>query len=234
MSTLTGIDVITKSDGNPFAPAPLTGASTARPSGQPVGTPFFDTTLGFTIWYNGTNWVNSAGVVQPNPPIALTVTNPGAESGTSGWTKNGTASRNTLASLTAAPHTGSRSFGIAIFDSHVDFYQDITLTQDQINQITFGTSQFQLKYWNRSIPRGDGKQNRGAMRIQNLDSGDAVLSATTDTYHKNSAYTQITESIVIPTNTVKARIFILMDQVGGHLDNEPKIYCDDITLEIIL
>jgi hypothetical protein len=39
------------------------GASDARPSGSSlaIGTPYFDTTLGYTVTWNGTVWVNHAG-----------------------------------------------------------------------------------------------------------------------------------------------------------------------------
>ena len=37
------------------------GATAARPTGLYVGQPFFDTTLGRPIWWNGTIWVDSAG-----------------------------------------------------------------------------------------------------------------------------------------------------------------------------
>jgi hypothetical protein len=37
------------------------GETGDRPSGVRVGTEYFDTTLGYTIWWDGTNWVDSAG-----------------------------------------------------------------------------------------------------------------------------------------------------------------------------
>ena len=37
------------------------GTTAARPTGLGVGTPYFDTTIGVPIWWNGTIWVNSAG-----------------------------------------------------------------------------------------------------------------------------------------------------------------------------
>lgn len=38
------------------------GKTANRPSdGLWVGRPYFDTTLGFPVWYNGVTWVNSAG-----------------------------------------------------------------------------------------------------------------------------------------------------------------------------
>jgi hypothetical protein len=40
----------------------LSGATAGRPTTQTVGLEFFDTTLGFPVWWNGTTWVNSAGV----------------------------------------------------------------------------------------------------------------------------------------------------------------------------
>jgi hypothetical protein len=41
---------------------PLSGTTAARPAERLlIGQTYFDTTLGIPIWYNGTNWVNSAG-----------------------------------------------------------------------------------------------------------------------------------------------------------------------------
>lgn len=40
------------------------GTTAQRPTkGLYVGRVYFDTTLGFSVWYNGTNWVNSAGAI---------------------------------------------------------------------------------------------------------------------------------------------------------------------------
>lgn len=40
------------------------GTTAQRPTkGLYIGRVYFDTTLGFPIWYNGSNWVNSAGVI---------------------------------------------------------------------------------------------------------------------------------------------------------------------------
>jgi hypothetical protein len=40
------------------------GITSNRPSiNVPVGFPYFDTTLGYTVWWNGSNWVNSLGGV---------------------------------------------------------------------------------------------------------------------------------------------------------------------------
>lgn len=41
---------------------PSSGPTTQRPTvALQVGTNFFDTTLGYPIWYNGTKWVNASG-----------------------------------------------------------------------------------------------------------------------------------------------------------------------------
>ena len=45
-----------------FFASPVSGTTTGRPGTQLyVGQPFFDTTLGIPIWWNGKHWVNSAG-----------------------------------------------------------------------------------------------------------------------------------------------------------------------------
>ena len=37
------------------------GVSGARPTTPNIGDPYFDTTLGIPLWYNGTNWVDATG-----------------------------------------------------------------------------------------------------------------------------------------------------------------------------
>ena len=40
------------------------GTKTQRPTAnQQIGQQFFDTTLGYPIWWNGTKWVNASGTV---------------------------------------------------------------------------------------------------------------------------------------------------------------------------
>ena len=40
------------------------GISANRPSNPDTGDPYFDTTLGIPIFYNGTNWVDALGTVR--------------------------------------------------------------------------------------------------------------------------------------------------------------------------
>jgi len=43
---------------------PTFGTTAHRPTFDlPIGTIYFDTTLGIPIWYNGTHWVNSSGTI---------------------------------------------------------------------------------------------------------------------------------------------------------------------------
>ena len=43
---------------------PASGPKTNRPtSNLQLGQSYFDTTLGYPIWYNGTKWVNSSGTI---------------------------------------------------------------------------------------------------------------------------------------------------------------------------
>jgi hypothetical protein len=39
------------------------GTTAERPGSPVLAQMFFDTTLGIPIWYNGTNWINAAGVI---------------------------------------------------------------------------------------------------------------------------------------------------------------------------
>lgn len=40
------------------------GTTAQRPTTPDTGQMYFDTTLGYPIWYNGTDWVNASGTVQ--------------------------------------------------------------------------------------------------------------------------------------------------------------------------
>jgi hypothetical protein len=43
---------------------PVNGITTARPiTNLQIGQFYFDTTLGYPIWYDGTNWVDATGTV---------------------------------------------------------------------------------------------------------------------------------------------------------------------------
>ena len=39
----------------------MSGVSGDRPTNVMVGQPYFDTTLGYPVWWDGTNWVDSSG-----------------------------------------------------------------------------------------------------------------------------------------------------------------------------
>lgn len=39
----------------------LVGDTASRPAGAPTGTMYFNTSLGYPMWFNGTNWVNATG-----------------------------------------------------------------------------------------------------------------------------------------------------------------------------
>ena len=59
----TQIDNFTQATVNP-----LHGTTANRPVETvqlplPIGQPYFDTTLGIPIWYDGTDWVNATGTV---------------------------------------------------------------------------------------------------------------------------------------------------------------------------
>lgn len=41
--------------------APASGPTTDRPDGVPVGFQYFDTDLGFAIWWDGSAWVDATG-----------------------------------------------------------------------------------------------------------------------------------------------------------------------------
>lgn len=44
-----------------YSTAPIFGATGSRPTNPGIGLPFFDTTLGFPVWWSGAAWVNAVG-----------------------------------------------------------------------------------------------------------------------------------------------------------------------------
>jgi hypothetical protein len=61
---LTGADVpSTQTSQVTIAAVAAHGATAARPASPAVGQTFFDSTLGLPIWWNGTHWINAAGVI---------------------------------------------------------------------------------------------------------------------------------------------------------------------------
>lgn len=44
-----------------WAYLPKSGVTAARPTNVALGFEFFDTTLGYPVWWDGANWVDAAG-----------------------------------------------------------------------------------------------------------------------------------------------------------------------------
>ena len=59
---LQNLDAIRRSATAVLALLTASGPTAARPATPAfVGQPFFDTTLGFPVWWSGAHWVNAAG-----------------------------------------------------------------------------------------------------------------------------------------------------------------------------
>lgn len=48
-------------DASSFIAIPQGGTTAARPGTPVLYQQYFDTTLGYPVWWNGTNWVNATG-----------------------------------------------------------------------------------------------------------------------------------------------------------------------------
>jgi hypothetical protein len=55
------LDAIRRSANAIFALLTASGPTASRPAASFTGQPYFDTTLGFPVWWNGSAWVNSSG-----------------------------------------------------------------------------------------------------------------------------------------------------------------------------
>lgn len=58
---IQNLDAIRRSSNAVFALLTASGPTTGRPTASFVGQPYFDTTLGFPVWWNGSHWVNATG-----------------------------------------------------------------------------------------------------------------------------------------------------------------------------
>lgn len=59
---LQNLDAIRRSANAIFALLTASGPTAARPATPAfVGQPYFDSTLGYLVWWNGATWVNAAG-----------------------------------------------------------------------------------------------------------------------------------------------------------------------------
>jgi hypothetical protein len=54
-------DALRRSVNAIFALLTASGPTTGRPTPSFVGQPYFDTTLGSPVWWNGAHWVDAAG-----------------------------------------------------------------------------------------------------------------------------------------------------------------------------
>jgi hypothetical protein len=56
------LDAIRRSANAIFALVTASGPTSGRPSSPAfVGQPYFDTTLGYPVWWSGAHWVNASG-----------------------------------------------------------------------------------------------------------------------------------------------------------------------------
>lgn len=59
---LQNLDAIRRSANAIFGLLTASGTTAARPAAPAfVGQPYFDTTLGYPVWWNGATWVNASG-----------------------------------------------------------------------------------------------------------------------------------------------------------------------------
>jgi hypothetical protein len=58
---LQNLDAIRRSANAVFALLTASGPTSSRPAASFVGQPYFDTTLGLPVWWNGAHWVNGSG-----------------------------------------------------------------------------------------------------------------------------------------------------------------------------
>jgi hypothetical protein len=153
---------------------------------------------------------------------AQTLTNPGAESGTTGWT---TRSGVTIQSVTGNSHSGTKSFRPDnSFSDASKFDQEVTVDGSLFAAIDADTAALKATAW---IDGGD--QDTARIYVECYDTSHVLLDSSAGTYIDPTSYTLQEILFRIPVNTRYIRIGGEFDKNVGTVFNNN---IDDFTLEI--
>lgn len=164
----------------------------------------------------------------PTSPVAVTLTNPGAESGSlAGWTVDATGFG--LRTSSPAPHTGSYYFtggASAAAGSEVAIYQDVALPSTLHAQIDNGRGQVRLGFWSTAKSPHD---DLAAARLQFLDgSGNPIGDPVDGSGRWSSSWTSRSLSALLPPQTRSVRIRLRAIRDDG--DTSIAALFDDVSL----
>lgn len=158
--------------------------------------------------------------------LVLTVTNPGAESGTTGWTnETGTLTTDT----TPTPHGGSNIFKGTDADATTKARQDIAVPGAQEAAVDAGQRLVRLRWWQQATATSD---DTAEMTVRFLDGAMAPIGGETSaglTAEDIGSWKLREMNVAIPTLTRHIRIAMnMVRDTGGTMDG----FIDDIDLSM--
>ncbi|MFO1121921.1 MAG: RHS repeat-associated core domain-containing protein [Hyphomicrobiales bacterium] len=180
-----------------------------------------------TTTYTYTSWTPPAPpavgpVTTPLSDVALTITNPDATSGTTGWTNavGGLGTRTTDPCSVANPcFTGGTS-------AQTTAYQDITLTAGQITEVDNLQRAAKVTWIQNSL----GETDEAVVRLLFLNSGGTVLGSAPSPYKKPAAWINRERVFPIPTGTRTIRVQMMMARNSGTPNDG---FVDDIAVTLV-
>jgi hypothetical protein len=153
----------------------------------------------------------------PAYPYALTLTNPGAETGdTTGWT----ADAGSLAAQTTQggvnPRSGSYFF-TAYQSAAMEVHQDIALDASLLADVDANLLRLTFSAWQAGY---SADADTGRLRVKFYDEGSTLLAiADTATYDGGASWVQKTIETFVPPGTRTIRLVLIATRVSG-------TYCD--------
>jgi hypothetical protein len=168
----------------------------------------------------------------PSYPYALTITNPGAETGnTSGWTDVTSAlGVRTTGTGGLASHSGGWYFIATASGASAECYQDIALDSSLYSDIDAGLLRIRFDGWHA----GSGSDSdNGKLTITFLDVSSAAIGGerAQDNIHTGAAWVKRTLLVLVPPNTRTVRLGMKGTRTGGTaLDS----YWDDLAAQLEL
>lgn len=171
---------------------------------------------------------NIASIVTP---VALTITNPGAESGggTPGWTASiitsGTAQTN------GSPRTGSRIFYNAASGAYGTMTQTLSVPSSAYFGVDNNAYNLVFNRWANCQLTGSGGTY---MRFDFLD-GSSQLIERVDTAYKTvtqNTWTLLTETVLCPPGTRSIKVTLYIRNASGSSSSQ-KGYIDDMDASLV-
>lgn len=168
-------------------------------------------------------------------PEALSITNPGAETGdVTGWTSTvgGLIARQDLGqSGDIAPHAGGGTFYFAGGDNaETVAHQDVAVPAGYESIIDAGGAALDLTWWLGGYS-GTGDDDSGSMKITFLDDMDSQIGDEIQfpQREKDNSWEELTVHRLVPAGTRKVRLTMRMVRVDGTQNNA---YIDTISASI--